>query len=125
MKARCSDPRHRSYQYYGARGIKICAEWQDFSAFFMWAQETGYFHGLTIDRIDSAGDYEPSNCQWLTMREQNRKHKHCRPLTYNGKTQLAIDWARELSMNICTLYWRLDHGYTVEQALTMPRGAKR
>jgi len=74
MKTRCYNPNNKVYKYYGGRGIKICNAWKDnYSAFRFWAILNGYQDNLTIDRIDSNGNYEPSNCQWLTKSEHGVK----------------------------------------------------
>lgn len=74
MKQRCSNPHTKDYKNYGGRGVKVCQEWADsFEAFFRWAMSAGYQEGMTIDRIDNDGNYEPSNCQWLTLEENVRK----------------------------------------------------
>lgn len=117
MKKRCYDSRHDSYRYYGARGISVCKEWLSFKNFLAWALANGYADNLTIDRIDSDGNYEPNNCRWATMREQNRRHRRCMHLTYNGKTQLAIDWAREYGVPLSTFYWRLYKGLSMEEII--------
>lgn len=71
MIARTSSPKVDSYKFYGARGISVCAEWKSsFEAFRSWALENGYQLGLSIDRIDNDGNYEPSNCRWITAKEQ-------------------------------------------------------
>lgn len=71
MIARTSSPNVDSYKFYGARGISVCAEWErDFEAFRSWALTNGYQPGLSIDRIDNDGNYEPSNCRWTTAKEQ-------------------------------------------------------
>lgn len=71
---RCGNPNNKDYKYYGAKGIKICAEWRsDYLAFKNWALANGYADNLTIDRIDSNGDYCPKNCQWITNAENARK----------------------------------------------------
>ena len=71
MLARCYDPEHVGYKYYGGRGITICEEWKDdFLNFYDWAMANGYRDDLTLDRIDVDGKYEPKNCRWATMKEQ-------------------------------------------------------
>ena len=72
MKQRCLNPKNSNYNYYGERGITICAEWRSFEKFKRWALKNGWKNGLTIDRIDPDGNYEPSNCRWTTQIVQNR-----------------------------------------------------
>jgi len=69
MFERCNGENYQFYYRYGGRGIKVCEEWKDYSVFKAWALNNGYTDNLTIDRIDNDGNYEPSNCQWLTNRE--------------------------------------------------------
>lgn len=78
MKQRCCNPNHKHYRNYGGRGITICDEWMNSSKpFFKWALANGYEAHLTLDRINNDGNYEPSNCRWITRREQciNRRTK--------------------------------------------------
>lgn len=76
MRHRCYIPTTTSFERYGGRGISVCKEWIDsFESFYDWAIKNGYKEGLSIDRIDNDGDYEPSNCQWLTL-SQNTKKMH-------------------------------------------------
>ena len=77
MKSRCCNPNVPFYKYYGGKGIAVCEEWQnDFQSFFFfffgWSMANGYEDHLTIDRIDNDGNYEPSNCRWVSMAVQNR-----------------------------------------------------
>lgn len=70
MKQRCNNPNNHEYNRYGGRGIKICKEWnEDFEKFGKWALSHGYKQGLQIDRINNNGNYEPSNCRFVTALE--------------------------------------------------------
>lgn len=74
MLQRCYNPNSQRYKYYGSSGISVCPEWlEDFHKFFDWAICNGYKDGLSIDRIDSAEDYKPENCQWVTVSENSRR----------------------------------------------------
>lgn len=73
MKARCCNPKHQKYRWYGGKGIRVCDEWLTFEGFRDWALANGYADNLTIDRKESDGNYEPANCQWLTKSENSRK----------------------------------------------------
>lgn len=74
MKQRCNNPKHQFFRYYGGKGISVCQEWEkNFASFRDWSLSNGYEDHLTIDRIDSNGNYEPNNCQWITAEENTRK----------------------------------------------------
>lgn len=74
MKQRCSNKNTNMYYRYGARGITVCKEWDEFKPFYDWAINNGYKDGLTIDRINNDGNYEPNNCQWITLEENISKN---------------------------------------------------
>lgn len=71
IKSRCYCKGSTDYKWYGALGVKVCDEWQTFEPFCEWALSNGYTEELTIDRVDVTGDYEPKNCRWATISEQN------------------------------------------------------
>ena len=113
VKRRCNNPANSQYKYYGGRGIKVCDEWMnDPKAFCEWAMANGYADNLTIDRIDVNGNYEPSNCRWLTNAEQQINRRNNRMITYKDKTQCVAEWARELGMKPSIIHDRLRHGWT-------------
>jgi hypothetical protein len=73
MKARCSNPKDKDYHRYGGRNIQVCDEWKnDFKTFYDFCVQNGYQKGLEIDRIDNDGNYEPSNCRFVTSAENIR-----------------------------------------------------
>lgn len=76
MKGRCYNSNQSGYKWYGGRGIRVCDKWRENYLYFKeWALANGYAETLTIDRIDSDGDYEPTNCRWVNMTVQNNNKK--------------------------------------------------
>lgn len=118
MKRKCYKSDRRDYKYYGARGIKVCNEWlNDFMNFYNWSIKNGYQEGLTIDRIDVNGNYEPSNCRWVDMKTQSNNRRSNVYLTYNGKTQTMTQWAEELHLSYSAIKHRHARGWNDEQCL--------
>jgi len=126
MLQRCENQDHKYYKYYGGRGITVCDEWHDSQAFIDWALANNWRKGLTLDRIDNNGNYEPDNCRWTTRKEQARNRRSNRLITFNDKTQTMAEWAEELNISYHTLKYRIDrHHWPIERALTEPiRGPK-
>ena len=74
MLSRCMNPDHDRYKSYGKRNISVCEEWRkSYLAFKFWALVHDWKEGLSIDRIDNSGNYEPNNCQFLTLSENTKK----------------------------------------------------
>ncbi len=124
MKIRCQNKCANRYERYGGRGITICHEWTNengFMNFYNWAIKNGYKDGLSLDRINVNGNYEPSNCRWITMKEQQNNKSNNHLLTYNGKTQTISQWEEETGIKYATIYARLKYGWSVERALTEKR----
>lgn len=103
---------------YADRGIIVCDRWNSFSNFLADMGEKP--EGLTLDRIDNNGNYEPSNCRWATMTEQLNNKRDNHRITYRGRTQTLSMWARELHKGFDLLNQRLIHGWSIEKAFTSP-----
>lgn len=113
MMSRCYRQKDVSYPFYGGRGIKVCDAWHDIEVFEVWVEEHPYFKGATIDRIDTNGDYEPSNCKWSTMHEQCKNRRNSIIIEHNGEIHNITEWAKITCINRSTLnnrYWRGDRG---------------
>lgn len=106
MRHRCLKTDSIGYHHYGAKGITICDRWiNDYDAFFDDMGECP--KGKTLDRINSAGNYEPSNCRWATMKEQQNNRSDNVFITYEGKILSFSCWAEELGIKKTTLFRRL------------------
>lgn len=95
IKYRCYNPNHHEFHNYGGKGVSMCDEWlgeNGFINFYKWALDNGYEEGLTIDRLDSNGNYEPSNCQWITRSKNTIKsNKICQHRKANKGTYYGFD----------------------------------
>lgn len=70
IRQRCENKRNKGYKYYGQKGISVAPEWHNYAVFKEWALSNGYAEGLTIERKNVFGNYEPSNCCWIPRSEQ-------------------------------------------------------
>ena len=123
MKSRCTNPNQESYKYYGARGIKVCAEWQSFLPFQDWALTHGYQDNLSIDRIDVNGNYCPENCTWADQFQQANNTRSNRRIEYNGLVLTSRQWDRALGFREGVLSDRLNTlGWDLERTMTEPVG---
>lgn len=120
MKQRCYNKNNIRYKHYGGRGVAVCDEWlNDFMTFYTWAVSHGYDDNLTIDRIDVNKNYEPNNCRWLTLPQQNRNTRRNRYFTINGVTKCLKDWCIQYNVPYSTVQHRLKQGSTIEEALSL------
>ena len=86
MKDRCNRVTRKDYKYYGGKGITVCKEWlNSFETFKEWAINNGYTQELTIDRIDNAKGYCPTNCRWSTRKEQSQNRTNVKRREHESK----------------------------------------
>lgn len=134
MIGRCYRKGHNTYDNYGGRGITICAEWrEDFLAFREWALSHGYADNLTIDRIDNDGNYEPTNCRWVTVSVQNTNRRKqikknvTRRIVWeiDGVVKSRKDWCKEYGLEERTVIYRVNvKGMSPKDALTTSLSSK-
>lgn len=108
IRGRCNDSSRPHFDRYGGRGIKVCHEWDtDYLSFKKWALENGYREGLTIDRINNDGDYEPENCRWINRKEQAFNRCDTLHFEVNGKILDTRDMYDKYHIHIQSLIsWR-------------------
>lgn len=119
MRARCNCKTNKHYKDYGGRGILVCSDWDNFSNFKKWSEENGYKEGLSIERINNDGNYEPNNCRWATMKQQCNNQRNTLRFEFNGEVKTLHEWAEFLSISAATLYQRIYVlNWSVERAFT-------
>lgn len=107
MKQRCLNPNSSRYFNYGGRGITICDKWKKSFVGFWEDMSHGYVDGLSLDRIDVNGNYEPSNCRWVELWEQNNNQRSNIRITIDGKTLNAKQWSEEVGLKYHTIISRI------------------
>lgn len=118
MKSRCGRSNAGSFEFYGGRGIRVCARWMRFENFLSDMGECPPGHQL--DRIDNNRHYEPGNCRWATPKQNARNRRNTRWLTVAGVTKSLHEWAELYRLNVNTLAKRLGLGWDPLRALTEP-----
>lgn len=124
MHARCNSKNYHARAHYHDRGIGVCESWAEFDAFAYWAEANGYADDLTLDRIDNDRGYEPGNCRFITIAEQQRNKSNHRMLTHAGETLALYQWGERLGVSPAVICNRLSRGWSVERALTTPKRSK-
>ena len=123
MIMRCTNPAHKNYVHYGGRGITVCDEWMtNFKMFRDWSINNGYKSRLQLDRVDNNGNYEPDNCKWVTIGQNNRNKRTNHLVTAFGETKCLMDWILDSRCKVpySTLKGRLERGHLPEEAITTP-----
>lgn len=117
IKNRCKNPNFKYFSDYGGRGIKICLSWEEYTKFKEWAINSGYQEGLTIERIDVNGDYEPNNCKWITMAEQGKNKRWSKKILYNGKEYTIKELSEVSGIKERTIRERYNRGWKTEDLI--------
>ena len=125
MHERCERPKHKHFNDYGGRGIKVCDDWKEFAPFQQWALHNGYSDTMTIDRIDVNKNYSPDNCRWATNKQQQNNRRSNKVVSFDDKQMTISEWSDALGMNYDALEKRLLNGWSAERALTTPIRKKR
>lgn len=119
MKRRCLSKTATQYGHYGGRGIAVCDRWLSFGNFLFDMGDKP--NGMTLERNDTNGNYEPSNCRWATRKEQCNNRRNNVVATFNGKTQTITAWAYEFGLEDGRpIFCRIYKGWTMERALSTP-----
>ena len=104
MFYRCYNPKCSQYKNYGGRGIEVCEEWREsIEAFAKWVETSNYEEGLTLDRIDVNGNYEPSNCRWATQKQQANNRRSSAYITIGNETKTIAEWAEYSGLKCATI----------------------
>ena len=111
---------HKSYE-----NISVCEEWLDFINFYNWSISNGWKEGLTIDRIDNLGDYKPSNCRWITQKEQMRNISRNRYFEYKGSRLMIVEICEKYNINRNTFNKRLKLGWNIDKIIETPTLVRR
>jgi hypothetical protein len=119
MRSRCLNPNNERYGDYGGRGISICDRWLKFENFYKDMGDS-YIEGLTIERKNTNGNYEPSNCKWDTRKVQARNTRSNKVITYKGVTATVAEMCETLGIDLRIVYRRLYDGWSVLDAIESP-----
>ena len=119
MKSRCDNPKAWNYDGYGKRGITHCKYWDTFEGFWNNMKDS-YSPDKTLHRLDNDEDYNPENCCWASVMEQNNLKGNSVLITHDGQTLNATQWAEKLNVSRHTIYARKKRGWSDDKILTTP-----
>lgn len=123
MLTRCENPRAEKFKDYGARGIRVCEAWRDSATFMSWALANGWERGLQIDRRDNDGNYEPSNCHFVTRKNNMLNRRSTIMVTALGETKTLKEWSDDPRCGIGYLkLWTLVRRKGLPLEAVMSRG---
>jgi hypothetical protein len=120
MIQRCTNSNNAKYVTYGGVGITVCERWRD--NFVNFLEDMGERpDGHTLDRFpNKRGNYEPGNCRWANIEEQQQNLSNNRMITSGGKTMCASQWARELGAMPSVILYRINKGWSHDDAVSVP-----
>ncbi len=121
MINRCENPEDEHYKDYGGRGITVCPEWKIFMVFYNWAIANGWKKGLENDRRENNGNYESSNCRFVTRKVNCRNKRVNRIIEFKGEKKCLIEWSECLGISrsilkdrINKLKWPIEKAFTTQ-----------
>lgn len=118
MIRRCRNKNVKDFHRYGGRGITVCERWNIFENFIYDMGRRP--NGLTLERKDTNGNYEPDNCKWTTWKEQqsNRRDNHF--LTVDGIKKTLSQWSELVGINQRAIGKRIARGWTAKESISIP-----
>ena len=124
MRSRCNYSKNIHYKNYGGRGIKVCNEWNNYFEFKKWALQNGYNPNAkrgecTLDRININGNYEPSNCRFISNKQQCNNKTTNILITYENITHTLKEWAEITGIKVGTIQKRYHSGWNTKDILTI------
>lgn len=117
MISRCYDPKRKGYELYGGRGITVCKRWRSYNNFYKDMKQTDP-EKFVLDRIDPNGNYEPSNCRWLSKSESSRNRRCVVNYFLDGHFCTLAEHARRLNIGVATVRGRVKNGWPKDNIIT-------
>lgn len=118
MKRRCENSNDAAFSDYGGRGIEVCQRWQSFENFYCDMGKRPA--GMTIERINTNGNYEPENCTWATVKEQNNNRRSTVRIKINGVINSLKIWCEYLGLSYKAVHLRITrYKWSLHRALEM------
>lgn len=118
IKNRCYNPNTQFYANYGGKGIRVCDEWRNsFQSFYDWCIKNGWKENLSIERKDINKGYEPSNCCFISMKEQANNRTNTVWITICGERKNATQWCNYLGLKNTTVLNKIRKGVNPMEAL--------
>lgn len=123
MRARCFTKSRPDYDRYGGRGITVCERWNDYKNFLLdMGRAPSSRHSL--DRVDTNGNYQPSNCRWATHKQQANNRRSSRFVTIGGVSHTLAEWAEIKRVKHRLITVRIWRGWDPVEAITTPVGPR-